>query len=231
MREFFDWRSHLCIVFELLYINLYELLKHTNFQGVSLNLTRKFAYQILVSLCYLRSLDIIHCDLKPENILLKSAKNSTVKLIDFGSSCYYTNRMYSYIQSRFYRSPEVLLGLQYDAAIDMWSLGCILVELHTGIPIFDGRNEGEQISKIVQILGVPPSWMIDRMSSAKKREHFIFDSISNAYKLRNVLNLQLIFRHVDNHQIWSKPYQENQDLQIQHSFRAKLRMILHNFSM
>jgi dual specificity tyrosine-phosphorylation-regulated kinase 1 len=181
MREYFDWRNHLCIVTELLYINLYELLKHTNFSGVSLNLTRKFAYQILVSLCYLRNMDIIHCDLKPENILLKSAKNSSIKLIDFGSSCYYTNRMFTYIQSRFYRSPEVLLGLPYDCAIDMWSLGCILVELHTGVPIFDGKNEGEQIGKIIRILGHPPNWMIEKMSNTKRKDNFAFDLGSNTY--------------------------------------------------
>lgn len=50
-------------------------------------------------------------------------------------------QIYQYIQSRFYRSPEVLLGLPYDMAIDMWSLGCILVETHTGEPLFAGNNE------------------------------------------------------------------------------------------
>lgn len=186
MNEYFDWKNHLCIVFELLYINLYELLKHTNFQGVSINLTRKFAIQILQSLGYLKSLDIIHCDLKPENILLKSSKQSIIKIIDFGSSCFQTNKMYSYIQSRFYRSPEVILGLNYDTSIDMWSLGTILVELHTGIPIFDGRNEMDQLHKIVRVLGIPPKWMIENMSNSKRRDYFIFDSTSNSYKLKNV---------------------------------------------
>lgn len=50
-------------------------------------------------------------------------------------------QIYQYIQSRFYRSPEVLLGIAYDLAIDMWSLGCILVEMHTGEPLFSGTNE------------------------------------------------------------------------------------------
>lgn len=51
------------------------------------------------------------------------------------------SQIYQYIQSRFYRSPEVLLGMPYDLAIDMWSLGCILVEMHTGEPLFSGSNE------------------------------------------------------------------------------------------
>lgn len=50
-------------------------------------------------------------------------------------------QIYQYIQSRFYRSPEVLLGTPYDLAIDMWSLGYILVEMHTGEPLFSGSNE------------------------------------------------------------------------------------------
>lgn len=66
---------------------------------------------------------VIHCDLKPENILLVNPKRSEIKIIDFGSSCQLGEKIYSYIQSRFYRSPEVLLGLQYDMNIDMWSLG------------------------------------------------------------------------------------------------------------
>ena len=61
-----------------------------------------------------------------------------VQVIDFGSSCYEGEQVYSYIQSRFYRSPEVMLGLRYGAPIDMWSLACILAELYTGYPLFPG---------------------------------------------------------------------------------------------
>ena len=58
-----------------------------------------------------------------ENVLLKSRGSSSIKIIDFGSSCYSHQRVYTYIQSRFYRSPEVILGLPYGTPIDMWSLG------------------------------------------------------------------------------------------------------------
>ena len=57
------------------------------------------------------------------------------------NTCFLCTQIYQYIQSRFYRSPEVLLGVPYDLAIDMWSLGCILVEMHTGEPLFSGANE------------------------------------------------------------------------------------------
>ena len=77
-------------------------------------------------------------------------------------------QIYQYIQSRFYRSPEVLLGIPYDLAIDMWSLGCILVEMHTGEPLFSGANEVDQMNKIVEVLGMPPKAMLDQAHKTKK---------------------------------------------------------------
>ena len=69
---------------------------------------------------------ICHCDLKPENILLQNLHSPAIKLIDFGSGCLTDASLHSYIQSRFYRSPEVLLGCKYDTAIDIWSMGAIV---------------------------------------------------------------------------------------------------------
>lgn len=170
LKGHFMHRNHLCLVFELLSYNLYDLLRNTNFRGVSLNLTRKFAQQLCTALMFLSTseLSIIHCDLKPENILLCNPKRSAIKIVDFGSSCQLGQRLYQYIQSRFYRSPEVLLGLPYDMAIDIWSLGCILVEMHTGEPLFNGHNEFDQMNKIVEVLGVPPSHMLEQGSKSKR---------------------------------------------------------------
>ncbi|XP_063688797.1 dual specificity tyrosine-phosphorylation-regulated kinase 1A-like isoform X1 [Bolinopsis microptera] len=164
----FVFRNHLCLVFELLSFNLYDLLKNTDFNGVTLNLTRKFATQLGKALTFLNKMEIIHCDLKPENILLCNPKRSAIKIIDFGSSCQYGQRIFQYIQSRFYRSPEVLLGLQYSMAIDVWSLGCILVEMHTGEPLFAGQNEFDQMVKIVEVLGLPPAGLLDKAPKTRK---------------------------------------------------------------
>jgi dual specificity tyrosine-phosphorylation-regulated kinase 1 len=168
------YRNHQCLVFEMLSLNLYELLKNTQFGGVSLNLIRKFGKQVLKALEFLAKsdVDIIHCDLKPENILLRHPKKSGVKVIDFGSSCRSNKRMYSYIQSRFYRSPEVMLGLPYTVAIDMWSLGCILAEMHTGEPIFSGSDQFDQMQKIVKLLGMVPSSMLEKSSDTIRLQFF-----------------------------------------------------------
>ena len=80
MYEYFYFRNHLCISFELLSINLYEFIKNNNFQGLSLGLIRRFAQQLLVSLKFLRKQRIIHCDLKPENILLRQPNKSVIKV-------------------------------------------------------------------------------------------------------------------------------------------------------
>ena len=93
---------------------------------------QSIAIQCLESLQFLHGLGLIHCDLKPENILVKSYSRCEIKVIDLGSSCFETDHLCSYVQSRSYRAPEVILGLPYDKKIDVWSLGCILAELCTG---------------------------------------------------------------------------------------------------
>lgn len=131
---------------------------------------RKLSIQILHSLIFLQKQRIIHCDLKPENILLKQYGKSGIKVIDFGSSCFENEKLYTYIQSRFYRAPEIILGVGYGLEIDMWSFGCIIAELFKGIPIFPGENERDQIGYIMEYLGEPPKKILD--ASTKKSQFF-----------------------------------------------------------
>ncbi|KAH9363555.1 hypothetical protein HPB48_005912 [Haemaphysalis longicornis] len=170
MLEHFTFRNHTCITFELLSINLYELIKKNKFQGFSLQLVRKFAHSLLQCLDALHRSHIIHCDLKPENVLLKQQGRSGIKVIDFGSSCFEHQRVYTYIQSRFYRAPEVILGAKYGMPIDMWSLGCILAELLTGYPLLPGEDEADQLACIMELLGPPPQKLLDQ---AKRAKNFI----------------------------------------------------------
>jgi dual specificity tyrosine-phosphorylation-regulated kinase 1 len=193
-RRQFVFSNHLCLEFELLSFNLYELLKNTGFQGVSLNLVRKFGQQLLSALAFLGSpaIDIIHCDLKPENILLRNPKRSAIKVIDFGSSCHTSQRMYTYIQSRFYRAPEVVLDRGYGTPIDMWSLGAILVEMHTGEPLFPGRTEADLLFHMVEVLDMPTDLYIET-SGAKFHKFFTlraFEPNGPKYRMRTTRSVQ-----------------------------------------
>jgi serine/threonine protein kinase len=161
MKDTFIFRQHLCVVVELLSLNLYELIKQNQYRGFSLQLCRVFLAQILDAMRVLKEAKIVHCDLKPENILLKSLDSPGIKVIDYGSACHEQQTLYTYIQSRFYRSPEVLLGLPYTAAIDMWSLGCIAAELFLGLPIFPGASGYDQMARIVETLSLPPTHMLE----------------------------------------------------------------------
>ncbi|KAL0956418.1 hypothetical protein HGRIS_002566 [Hohenbuehelia grisea] len=172
LRDSFIHRSHLCLVFELLSSNLYELIKQNQFQGLSTQLVKVFMAQLLDAMTVLKEARLIHCDLKPENILLKSLQSPQIKVIDFGSACHEKQTVYTYIQSRFYRSPEVLLGMPYTASIDVWSLGCIAVELFLGLPLFPGTSEYNQLTRIIEMLGMPPMSM---MNTGKQTNQF-FDS-------------------------------------------------------
>ena len=105
--------------------------------------------------------------MKPENIMLKEPTKSTIKVIDLGSSCFEDQRIYTYIQSRFYRAPEIMLGIPYTQAIDMWSFGCILVELVTGYPLFPGDSETEQLAMIMEYKGVPADQLLQQATRRK----------------------------------------------------------------
>ncbi|KAG1729189.1 kinase-like domain-containing protein [Suillus paluster] len=177
LRDSFIHRNHLCLVFELLSSNLYELIKQNQFQGLSTQLVKVFTAQLLDALTVLKDARLIHCDLKPENILLKSLQSPQIKVIDFGSACHERQTVYTYIQSRFYRSPEVILGIPYTSSIDMWSLGCIAVELFLGLPLFPGTSEYNQITRIVEMLGMPPTYMLDMGKQTKQ----FFDSYVDVY--------------------------------------------------
>eukprot|EP00250_Pteridium_aquilinum_P012763 c20927_g1_i1 orf=110-2953(-) len=168
--EHFIYKEHLCIVFEMLGLNLFELLKVNNFKGISLNLIRSFTKQILMALTVLREASVIHCDLKPENILLTTRLASAeLKLIDFGSACREYRTVYSYIQSRFYRSPEVVLGHEYTTAIDMWSVGCVAAELFLGLPLFPAQSQYDLLQRMIRILGGrPPDYILKNARNTSK---------------------------------------------------------------
>lgn len=118
----FEFRSHHCFVFPRYGKNLFEFLQQRDFTGLPISFIKKVAVQLLNALVHLHQLGIVHCDLKPENILIRDEKQCSVVLIDFGNSCLASETPLTYIQSRFYRSPEVLFGLPYGMQVLMSAL-------------------------------------------------------------------------------------------------------------
>ena len=165
MKAFFYHKEHLIIVTELLRQNLFEfgkyIMEHDEPQYFTIQRLCYIARQCLVALSFVHKMGLVHSDIKPENILLASYSRARVKVIDFGSSCYLTDRQSSYIQSRSYRAPEVVLGLPYDGKIDVWSLGCVIAEMFTGQVTFQNDSVVSMLARIEAICGAFPRHMIE----------------------------------------------------------------------
>ncbi|KAH8551470.1 kinase-like domain-containing protein [Umbelopsis sp. PMI_123] len=150
----FEYRNHLCLVFESLSMNLREVLKRYGKDvGINIKAVRVYAQQLFLALSLLKKCNILHADIKPDNILVTESKN-TLKLCDLGSaSNAEDNDITPYLVSRFYRAPEIILGLPYDAAIDVWSVGCTLYELYTGKILYPGRSNNQMLKHIMDVKG------------------------------------------------------------------------------
>ncbi|KAK3570257.1 hypothetical protein QTP86_017115 [Hemibagrus guttatus] len=154
------------LVFEMLEKNLYKLQMENGFRPLPVRNIRTITCQMLTALAKLRELAIIHADVKLENIMIVNQQRFPfrVKLIDFGSSSIFSEVRFvkePYIQSRFYRAPEILLGLPFCEKVDMWSLGCVMAELYLGWPLYPGENELEQVRYICETQGLPHSHLLN----------------------------------------------------------------------
>ncbi|XP_043715240.1 serine/threonine-protein kinase AFC1 isoform X1 [Telopea speciosissima] len=187
IRNWFDYRNHICIVFEKLGPSLYDFLRKNSYRSFPIDLVREFGRQLLESVAFMHDMRLIHTDLKPENILLVSSeyvkvpdykflsrsarfgsyfkslpKSSAIKLIDFGSTTF-EHQDHSYVVStRHYRAPEVILGLGWNYPCDLWSVGCILVELCSGDALFQTHENLEHLAMMERVLGPMPHHMMIR---------------------------------------------------------------------
>lgn len=182
----FIFRGHLCLVFEMLSITLLTFIESNEYRGFRLNTVQTQVRQLLSALVALEKSEIIHCDVKPENILLVDDNKIDVKLIDLGSSAQSKHIIYHYVQSRFYRSPEVLLGMEHlDYKIDVWSLGCVAGELFLGIPLFPGQHQLNMIGRIALMLGDFPSSFLERCPDATKYFNVARGGLHHVFTLKS----------------------------------------------
>ncbi|KAF5199210.1 Serine/threonine-protein kinase PRP4-like protein [Thalictrum thalictroides] len=157
----FKFHGHLCLVFEILHMNLREVLKKFGPQiGLSLPAVRRYAKQLFIALKHLRNCGILHSDIKPDNILVKEAMTG-LKLCDFGNAMLAgKNELTPYLVSRFYRAPEIILGVPYDYQVDIWSVGCSLYELYCGKVLFPGASNNDMLRLHMQLKGSFPKRML-----------------------------------------------------------------------
>lgn len=148
--------TYYVFVMELLSNDLEKGLKNNKGHSIDLPKLPLIARQIADSIGYLHSLGFIHCDIKPENILWSSVRRTNIKLTDFGCCCQVDHRLFEYVQTRYYRSPEIILGLSYGQEVDVWSFGCLIPELYTSKVLFRGEDEFEMMQLFMSVLGEPP---------------------------------------------------------------------------
>ncbi|GIL56560.1 hypothetical protein Vafri_11902 [Volvox africanus] len=147
-----------------------ELEKHPDgFPDAQLKL---LVWQLLQALVYLHRRKIVHRDIKPGNILV--SEDWELKLCDFGfaratnSGPRGVERLTSYVVTRWYRAPEVLVGDEYGPSSDIWSLGCTVAELASGLPLFPGKSTGEQLWRIMRCFGALPESQMTHLSNCRR---------------------------------------------------------------
>lgn len=170
IRHFFH-KQHLCMVFEPLSMNLREVLKkYGKDVGLHIKAVRSYTQQLLLALKLLKKTGILHADIKPDNILVNESK-LVLKLCDFGSgSTVNENEITPYLVSRFYRAPEIILGIPYDYGIDMWSAACTIYELYTGRILFSGKSNNQMLKFFMDVKGKMPNKVIRK--GAFRDQHF-----------------------------------------------------------
>jgi len=159
-RNFFH-KQHLCMVFEPLSMNLREVLKkYGKNVGLHIKAVRSYAQQMLLALKVMKKANIVHADIKPDNILVNESK-LLLKLCDFGSASHVAEgEITPYLVSRFYRAPEIILGMKYDFGIDLWSSGTTFYELYTGKIMFAGQTNNHMLKMFMDLKGKIPNKII-----------------------------------------------------------------------
>ncbi|XP_049870622.1 uncharacterized protein LOC126370036 isoform X2 [Pectinophora gossypiella] len=188
MLDWFEYHGHMCIAFEMLGQSVFDFLKDNFYQPYPLEHVRHIAYQLIYSVLFLHDNKLTHTDLKPENILfvdsdyevvsvynsskkkhdLRRVKRSDVRLIDFGSATFDHEHHSTIVSTRHYRAPEVILELGWSQPCDVWSIGCIIFELHLGITLFQTHDNREHLAMMERILGPIPY----RMARKTRTKYF-----------------------------------------------------------
>eukprot|EP00127_Corallochytrium_limacisporum_P000491 Clim_evm20s14 gene=Clim_evmTU20s14 len=185
--DWFDYRGHICIVFRRLGLSIFDFLKQNEFKPYLVEHIQAFAHQLFTAIDFMHRTHYIHTDLKPENILLMSSEalstyhpkygsyrrllNPEIRLIDFGSTHHERSHHSSVVSTRHYRAPEIMLGLGWSYPCDLWSIGCILIELYTGHVLFQTHDNLEHLAMMQKVIGPIPEDIVEACPKTKYFSH------------------------------------------------------------
>eukprot|EP00747_Dinoflagellata_sp_TGD_P146308 gnl/TRDRNA2_/TRDRNA2_176681_c0_seq2.p1 gnl/TRDRNA2_/TRDRNA2_176681_c0~~gnl/TRDRNA2_/TRDRNA2_176681_c0_seq2.p1 ORF type:complete len:390 (+),score=-21.24 gnl/TRDRNA2_/TRDRNA2_176681_c0_seq2:48-1217(+) len=219
----FEYRNHTCLVLEPMDMNLRSCVKKFGKNlGLNLIAVQTYTIQLLKALKHLKNNRIIHADIKPDNILISKSRMK-IKICDFGSAMFSgPNELTPYLVSRFYRAPEVILGLPYDSPIDIWSIGCVINELYSGNVLFPGNSNNEMIQMFIHNKGLFPKRMIHK--GTYSHHHFNlrdanlpFISLENKVHESKTPNKNLKLKISKNKKSWLLPKTNLYDQKIKNS--------------
>jgi len=173
LKEVIRVNDELHLVFEFLDQNLYQLMKGRS-QSFPETQIRSLLYQTLQGLAYMHKHGFFHRDLKPENLMVTG---TMCKIADFGLAREVRSKppFTDYVSTRWYRAPEIVLrSTNYNSPIDLFAMGCIMVELYTLRPMAPGANENDQLFKFCGVLGTPSidTWPEGYRLAAAANAHF-----------------------------------------------------------
>uniref|UniRef100_A0A3Q3X9T5 dual-specificity kinase n=1 Tax=Mola mola TaxID=94237 RepID=A0A3Q3X9T5_MOLML len=181
MLDWFEHDGHICIVFELLGLSTFEVLRRNDFLPFSVEQIRHMAFQIFRAVCFLHRNKLTHTDLKPENILFVSSdcdrklRSLDLKVVDFGTATFDHEHHESLVSTRHYRAPEIILELGWNQSCDVWSLGCVLMEFYLGRTLFMTHNSKEHLAMMEKVLGPIPPHLLKQT----RKQHYVHDERLN----------------------------------------------------
>jgi serine/threonine-protein kinase PRP4 len=193
-----EHRRHTVLVFEMMRMNLRETVKkYGSGEGINVSAVRLYAKQLFVALAHMAAHGVVHADIKPDNILV-SEDLKVVKICDFGSA-FRTSEPNAaeptpYLVSRFYRAPEIVLGLPYDGRLDLWSVATCIYEAFTGKVMFPGSSNNDMLRRMMAAMGPFPA----KLLRAHQRSY-------EKLELESHFTDDLQFKHVDLDKVTGRP--------------------------
>jgi len=182
----FEWQGHPCFVFPLYGRSIYRFLSQNNNVPFSYEDTRQLGFQIISAVRFLHSLNIVFTDLKPENVVFENddvirvggsnvPSNLRIRLVDFGSTVFDAGWHSHLVQTRHYRAPEVVLRTNWGQSIDLWSIGCVLLEFIYGNMVFNTHCSIDHLSQMERMVGPMPRKVRDTCKTPRREELYNMD--------------------------------------------------------